>query len=200
MKSSSSRVTSDPHARLAIASESALFPPGPDPVDDPRVTAKALMVLCSSGWRGAAADPDLTLEPIDSDDAWRIYQTHRIEVERAFGVDPKRAIGMVAALRRRVEVVGLQMFHAVAGAHRVGSFGQLRVECANTTGHRLQEIDVFPRFQGMGYGNALLRIATERLRHADAQVVIIGADEDDWPLRWYRRHGFHDVARVPLTR
>ena len=35
----------------------------------------------------------------------------------------------------------------------------------------------------------------------DGQVVggipIIGADEDDWPLAWYRRLGFREAARVP---
>jgi len=31
-------------------------------------------------------------------------------------------------------------------------------------------------------------------------TVVVGADEDDWPLSWYRRRGFRDTVRVSLDR
>jgi len=57
----------------------------------------------------------------------------------------------------------------------------------------LQEVDVFPSWRG--YGDALLAAVLELLVAEGSNTVVVGADEDDWPLTWYRRRGFCDVAR-----
>jgi len=31
-------------------------------------------------------------------------------------------------------------------------------------------------------------------------TVVVGADEDDWPLYWHRRRGFRDTGRMSLDR
>ena len=59
---------------------------------------------------------------------------------------------------------------------------------------------MFPLWRGQGYGDALLAAVLEVLAREGSRTVVVGADEDDWPLSWYRTRGFHDSARVPLTR
>jgi ribosomal protein S18 acetylase RimI-like enzyme len=62
---------------------------------------------------------------------------------------------------------------------------------------RLQEVDVFPGHRGNGYGEAALTAICAQLASEGLRDIIVGAEEDDWTLSWYRRRGFHDVARVP---
>jgi GNAT superfamily N-acetyltransferase len=64
---------------------------------------------------------------------------------------------------------------------------------------RLAEIDVFPAWRGRGYGDAVLAAIVDRLAGEGCTMLVVGADEDDWPLSCYRSRGFRDVARVPLT-
>ncbi len=65
---------------------------------------------------------------------------------------------------------------------------------------RLQEVDVFPPWRGQEFGNAVLPAVVDLLAGEGSAVVAVGADEDDRPLSWYRRRGFHDVGHVRLTR
>ena len=58
----------------------------------------------------------------------------------------------------------------------------------------------FPSWRGQGYGGALLAAGLDVLASESSRTAVVGADEDDWPLGWYRRRGFHDSARVPLSR
>jgi hypothetical protein len=46
----------------------------------------------------------------------------------------------------------------------------------------------------------VLAAVVDLLAGEGSTVVVVGADEDDWPLLWYRRRGFRDVGRVRLTR
>ncbi|WP_448642820.1 hypothetical protein [Geodermatophilus sp. URMC 63] len=63
----------------------------------------------------------------------------------------------------------------------------------------LQEVDVFPGSRGRGNGNALLEALRRLLVAEGVTRLVVAADEGDWPLSWYRRRAFTDVARVPAT-
>ena len=58
---------------------------------------------------------------------------------------------------------------------------------------------MFPPWRGRGYGDALL-VAVFGLPAAEgSSTVVVGADVDDWPLGWYRKRGFREIARLPAA-
>jgi GNAT superfamily N-acetyltransferase len=50
--------------------------------------------------------------------------------------------------------------------------------------------------RGHGYGRSLVFDALRRSRAAGCDVAFLTADLADWPLEWYRRLGYVEVARV----
>jgi GNAT superfamily N-acetyltransferase len=50
--------------------------------------------------------------------------------------------------------------------------------------------------RGRGYGTALLRHALRRTRGAGCDASFLTADDDDWPLEWYRRTGYAEIGRT----
>ncbi len=143
---------------------------------------------------------EVCLTPVVTEQDWRGYQDQRVLVEAGFGVDALRAGTMVEALRERSRRLGLGLYLASDGGQVVGAVGCFRLPPPHRQWARLQEVDVFPSWRGRGYGDALLAAVLELLVTEGSKTVVVGADEDDWPLTWYRRRGFRDVARVPLTR
>ncbi|GLY28185.1 GNAT family N-acetyltransferase [Kineosporia sp. NBRC 101731] len=175
----------------ALASERLLFPDGrPGPL------GKTLLVRSTQEpWPTVRR---LRLRPLTD---WARYEQLRIEVEAGFGVGPEPARAMVAALRERIVRLRLTMLIADDDIGALGWFPwPTRADCARPGWARLQEVDVFPAHRGQGFGDALLAAALEHLAGCGVHTAIIGADEDDWPLDWYRRRGFTAVARVPLSR
>ncbi len=177
----------------ALDSERLLFPATRELAPGDPAIGKAL--LARPTHLPPPTRPSLTLTPISSPQDWLLYEQMRIEVEAGFDVPPQEARSMVAALRERSAELGLLMLFArtpeVVGA--IGHFGR-------GSWSRLQEVDIFPAWRGRGLGNALLSAILQHLADAGAQTVVVGADEDDWPLGWYRRLGFTDVTRVARTR
>lgn len=55
---------------------------------------------------------------------------------------------------------------------------------------------MFPRWRGLGHGNRLLRAIEALAMRTGISDLIVGADEDDWPLGWYQRRGYVTVDRV----
>jgi len=160
---------------------------------------KALLATSCSAEPTPTSEMQLRLEPIESEGRWRLYEQHRVEVEEGFGVDAMGARAMVTALRGEASRLRMVMFFVTAaGGQVVGAVGYFPVP--GTPAARLQEVDVFPAHRRRGHGNGLLKTVLEHLRRQGYRVAVVGADEDDWPLHWYRRRAFVDVARVPLTR
>jgi len=138
----------------------------------------------------------LDLQACDSDERWALYEEHRVPVEREFGLGETEARAMVRLTRERAVRLGLLLWLATDSKRQVvGGVAAFR-HSQDATVARLQEVDVFPAHRGQGFGAALLEAARLHLSSQDARVLIMGADEDDWPLHWYRRLGFLDVARV----
>lgn len=193
-------------AGIAIRSERLLFPTTDELVEPPgpgRSTGKTLLTRPTRDpWptgtrRRPPREPRpanvLKLVPLN----WDRYEPARIEVEAGFGVAPPQARAMIAELRERCERLGLTMLSMISMEDALGAFGFF-VPVPGWA--RLQEIDVFPAWRGQGLGDALMAAALTHLDGLGVSTVIVGADEDDWPLSWYRRRGFVPVARVPLGR
>ena len=58
---------------------------------------------------------------------------------------------------------------------------------------QVEELDVHPDARGRGVGRSLLADALARV--AEVPTVVVTADPDDWPARWYRRLGFRRLGR-----
>ncbi|MFD2090664.1 GNAT family N-acetyltransferase [Blastococcus deserti] len=145
-------------------------------------------------------DRSLRLLPLDADNRWARYTRERIAVEAAFGLDEPGARELVAQARARTRRLGLRMWLATdVGERVVGGIGGFFLPAPHAAVARLQEVDVFPEYRGAGLGDALLEAARRRLAHDGARSLVVAADEDDWPLGWYRRRGFLPVLRVAAT-
>ena len=180
----------------ALASETALFLDVVElAADAGPAQEKVLLVLGAGGWASDRPEHALRLVPIVTEELWAVYERERVLVEEPFGAGPAQVAAMIDVLRKRAHDLGLAMLLGTVGEEPVAAVGYFEVP-----GHpgcvRLQEVDVFPRYQGRGHGNDLMAAVTVRLRTAGLSPILIGADEDDWPLAWYRRHGFDDVCRV----
>jgi GNAT superfamily N-acetyltransferase len=160
--------------------------------------AKALLVRPTA--QSDFARRRVYLHAVATEYDWRDYTEHRVAVEAGFGLDEWRARSMVEALRRRCGPLGMGLYLAYVHGKLVGAIGRLRLDSPHRGWARLQEVDIFPSWRGRGYGDGLLTAVLDLLTAEGSTMAVLGADEDDWPLSWYRRRGFRDVARVPLTR
>jgi len=160
--------------------------------------AKALLVRAADEPRAAPRTVDLV--PVRSVQQWRHYEEQRIAVEAGFGVGESEARRMVGELRDRGRRLGLRLYFAQDGQQVVGAMGSFRLPVPHQSCARLQEVDVFPGWRGQGYGDGLLTAVLAMLSAEGVSTVVVGADEDDWPLSWYRRRGFRDTVRVSLDR
>jgi GNAT superfamily N-acetyltransferase len=142
----------------------------------------------------------VSLRRIASAHHWRQYEDQRIKVEAGFGVTPEEAVRMVQQLRDGTERTGIDMYLARDERRLVGAVGRFRLPVPDRPWARLQEVDVFPEWRGLGYGDALLSAVIGLLNDEGCKAVVVGADEDDWPVQWYRRRGFQDAIRVARTR
>jgi GNAT superfamily N-acetyltransferase len=165
-------------------------------IDEAPRGGKALLVRSTAST--VAMPRSVQLYRVGSEGDWRAYRRERIAVEAGFGTDAVAAAAMVDALRTRVDRLGLGLYMARDEDRLVGAVGRFRLP--NEPWARLQEVDVFPPWRGQGYGDAMLAAILEQLAKAGCTMVVVGADDDDWPMPWYRRRGFRDIARVPLTR
>jgi GNAT superfamily N-acetyltransferase len=184
---------------MALLSEQRLYPDSRLlTATDPATVGKVLLVRRTT--LDVAAQLRIELAPIASERDWSLYAEHRVAVEAGFGIDEARALAMVSNARRRTAHLGLDLYFARDSETVIGAIGRFRLPSPYTYCARLQEVDVFPFWRNRGYGDALLAAMLKLLASEGSTMVVVGADEDDWPLTWYGRRGFHVVARVPLSR
>ncbi|MGL4573865.1 MAG: GNAT family N-acetyltransferase [Burkholderiaceae bacterium] len=133
---------------------------------------------------------------IADDAAWQRYTQARIRIEEGFGVTALGAAQMVAHMRASAKLHPIRWYFLRTGGAEIGAIGRYIFEHASKRYMRLQDVDVFPEYRGHGYGNLLLAAAQSLAVTQDSDFLIVGADEDDWPLAWYMRKGFVRVATV----
>lgn len=91
----------------------------------------------------------------------------------------------------------MRLWLAIGQAGKVvGGVAAFRCPDRASPAARLQEVDIFPAHRGQGLGTALLEGVRDLLLSEGVSSLVIGADEDDWPLGWYRSLGFRDLLRV----
>lgn len=185
---------------MALRTEAALQSTARSLAEADPATGKSLLVRASTP---ALAPTALHLLPCDSDDRWAQYEELRVEVEAGFGLSEDDARRLVRATRERGQSLGLRLWLAEVPNPSPVAVGGVAAFCLpppDETVFRLQEIDIFPAHRGRGLGRPLLEAVRRQLHQDGAQRLVVGADEDDWPLAWYRRLGFRPVARVARRR
>jgi ribosomal protein S18 acetylase RimI-like enzyme len=61
---------------------------------------------------------------------------------------------------------------------------------------QVEHVDTLEEFRGRGIARNVVLRAVDEARAAGADLVVIGADLDDWPLDLYRRFGFDEIGRT----
>ncbi len=184
---------------LTLSTEQRLFPAARVLTDIEAVgIGKTLLVRPATAQLQSQAR--VSLRPAATEQEWHDYTRARVEAEAGFGIDREQTEVMVCDLRERAKSLGLRLYLARDGEHLVGAIARFLLPAPHQNWARLQEIDVFPSWRGNGFGDAVLASMFAILSAEGSAMVFVGADEDDWPLSWYRRRGFRDVARVALTR
>lgn len=54
----------------------------------------------------------------------------------------------------------------------------------------LSDVSVIPLYRKRGYGNEILQWAIARAQCLGAKTLYLFTDPNDWPIEWYKRHGF----------
>jgi GNAT superfamily N-acetyltransferase len=171
-------------AELALTSERLLFGQACPP--QAARPGKALLVKPLL----ARAEPELRLRQIRSAANWAQYLQERIQIEAQYGVESHAAQAMVDAMRRRQATQAIAWYFLHNQKVIVGAIGLLTFEYASVRCGRLQDVDVFARFRGHGYGHQLLATIETHAFRRGLQHLVVGADQDDWPLQWYLKSGY----------
>ena len=61
---------------------------------------------------------------------------------------------------------------------------------------QVEHVDTLEEFRGRGIARNVVLRAVHEARAAGADLVVIGADLEDWPIELYRRLGFDEVGRT----
>ncbi|MEM8532595.1 MAG: GNAT family N-acetyltransferase [Chloroflexota bacterium] len=174
----------------ALFSESLLFgkiiQPGPGDVVKALLGKALTKALHVSEWQ---------LHLITSADDWQQYREHRVVVEAQFGGTRADVERMIKIMHSRQTQLSIQWYFLQA-EERLGGVGLLEFEYQGTRSGRLQDIDIFPSYQGLGLGNVLLKAVEGLAYRKNLTYLYLGADTNDWPLYWYQRHGYAELARI----
>lgn len=61
---------------------------------------------------------------------------------------------------------------------------------------QVEHVDTLEEFRGRGIARNVVLRAVHEAHAAGADLVVIGADLDDWPIELYRRLGFDEIGRT----
>jgi GNAT superfamily N-acetyltransferase len=133
--------------------------------------------------RTAPASSPLRVGPVDLD-RWLAHRRAVVAAE-GWGRDPAVQEQVLALDRRRDDRIGVTWVLDDDGA------AGCRVDRHGTVA-QIEEVNVLAEARGAGRGTALMAAAMAVC--ADAGLLFLVADADDWPQRWYARLGFRPVG------
>jgi ribosomal protein S18 acetylase RimI-like enzyme len=107
--------------------------------------------------------------------------------------DPPDTIERFAALRQVVQRAAAGRFFAQRIGGRLAGLCELYLEDGLA---QVEHVDTLEEFRGRGVARNVVLRATHEARAAGADLVIIEADLDDWPIGLYRRFGFDEIGRT----
>ena len=61
---------------------------------------------------------------------------------------------------------------------------------------QVEHVDTLEEFRGRGIARNVVLRAVQEARTAGADLIVISADLNDWPIELYRRLGFDEIGRV----
>lgn len=131
--------------------------------------------------------------------------------DRAEEIDLPTAIGFSAAAGREssdpAEAADAQMladFRRVLAERVSARFFGVRVDGEVVAGCELypsgdvaqiEDVYTLTPYRGHGFGRAVVLAAVRAAREAGADLVFLGADDEDWPKQMYAKLGFDAVGR-----
>ena len=107
--------------------------------------------------------------------------------------DPPDTIERFAALRQVVQRAAAGRFFAQRIDGRLAGLCELYLEDGLA---QVEHVDTLEEFRGRGVARNVVLRATHEGHAAGADLVIIEADLDDWPIALYRRFGFDEIGRT----
>ena len=119
----------------------------------------------------------------------------RSEVEVAFGVTDFHQIqSLTNGIRRITQDYKANWFLVYSDGELVGEVGLVELESEQGKVGRLQDVDILPRYQGLGLGNQVMIGITQIAREKGLRALCLKADADRWIKDWYLRFGFKHVG------
>lgn len=108
---------------------------------------------------------------------------------------PEATVRQLVARRRLLDRAGAVHRLAVLEGYLV--VASTDVVVGEVDGHRVAEVDAVAVRQdrrGRGLGDALLTAAATTAARAGAELLVLQALADDWPLQWYAARGYATVG------
>jgi GNAT superfamily N-acetyltransferase len=137
----------------------------------------------------------IELREVVSDGDWHELARVRTEIEVPFYVvDPLAIARLIERIRKLVRKFKAPWYFAVADGEIVGEVGLFEFDSELGRIGRLQDVDILPRFQGRGLGNALLDAIILEAQTRNLAAICLKADADRWVKDWYMRRGFLKVG------
>jgi ribosomal protein S18 acetylase RimI-like enzyme len=112
---------------------------------------------------------------------------------RELAGDPPDVIERFADHRRTVQRAAAGRFFGQGIGGRLAGLCELYLEDGLA---QVEHVDTLEEFRGRGVARAVVLRAIYEARAAGADLVIIEADLDDWPIELYRRFGFDEIGRT----
>jgi N-acetylglutamate synthase-like GNAT family acetyltransferase len=155
-----------------------------------------LMWLGKESFPPVEANP-LKLQKVEDERGWQEMIQLRIDIEKEFGIHDEELInGFVADIRQKVKLLNGSWFLASSNDEIIGEVGLVPFKFAGKSIGRLQDVDIHPARQGLGFGRHLLLAICNEARVLNLDGLCLFARADKWVKNWYQRFGFIKIGSV----
>ena len=139
----------------------------------------------------------LSLKRVQTEKDWDKLFYVRQAVEVAFGIDDGQKVkSFIQDVRVKVDQLKGVWFLCDFKGQIVGQIGIIPFEYKEQKIGRLQDVDIIPKFQSMGYGKFLLNNIVSKAIDDGYDGLCLMAKSSDWPKGWYQDFGFCKVGAI----